>query len=62
MSKITVGGWYRRIAAPRDHVRVLSADDHSVSYATRQGTASAPVARFLRMFTHDPKRSRKSGS
>ena len=50
------GDRWRRIAAPRDHVWVLSHDDHSVSYRTRTGTASAPTGNFRRMFVYDPKK------
>lgn len=57
--RIVLGGRYRRIAAPRDHVWIASADEHSVSYRTRTGSmGSAPVDRFGRTFVYDPKPSR----
>jgi hypothetical protein len=55
VEEIVAGGRYRRITAPRDHIWVVSCDTTSVSYRTRSGLASAPVSRFRRMFTYDPK-------
>lgn len=51
---------WRRIAAPRDHVWVLSTDGTSVAYQTRVGAASAPVDRFRRMFVYDPQKPKET--
>lgn len=57
---VVPGERWRRIGAPRDHVWIAGADEYSVSYRTRQGTASIPVGNFRRMFLHDPKKTKEN--